>query len=212
MDQQIDGEFHKEHEEFWEKFIKSNVAHFKQYHETIIREAKAKKAPVYFIRYEDLVVDPKSVIENVFAFFLNIESVEGTCIQKRIHEILNLGHEASVSYKPKTIGLHKNRFRFNDELIKYIQEELKDFIYYFGYNKLTDKEHQFAFYKYDEQSESDLSQFEAFKKQNEESMNWCLTDPESLKKIEYVVNRPDDLLKVDRPYYPEIMMKVDIKL
>lgn len=84
MDKMIEGEFHEEHPEFWKEFIIAQTQHFKKYHDVIIQDAKEKKVPVYFIRYEDLVTHPLEQLEKIFCFLLNVESIEGTVIQKRI--------------------------------------------------------------------------------------------------------------------------------
>lgn len=54
--------------------------------------------PTYFIRYEDLRYDPQRTLEGVFCFLLGVESVEGMNIQKRIRDVVSLGHSASVIY------------------------------------------------------------------------------------------------------------------
>ena len=57
--------------------------------------------PTFFIRYEDLRTNPKKTLEDIFCFLLEVPSVEGLNIQKRIEKVVELGHEASVSYKTK---------------------------------------------------------------------------------------------------------------
>ena len=59
------------------------------------------KVPVHFLRYEDLRSNPQQTLENLFKFLLGLESLENLNIQKRITEVVNLGHKASVSYKQK---------------------------------------------------------------------------------------------------------------
>ena len=60
-----------------------------------------KQVPVYFIRYEDLLTNPQAILEQIFCFLLEVESVEGLNIQKRIADICNLGHSATVTYAQK---------------------------------------------------------------------------------------------------------------
>ena len=80
MDKPIAGEYHKDLPELWEEFVIEQTEHFKVFQETIINDAKEKKAPFYFIRYEDLVNNPLDALEKTFCFILNVESVEGTVI------------------------------------------------------------------------------------------------------------------------------------
>lgn len=58
----------------------------------------SKEAPVYYLRFEDLRTNPKETLEGIFAFLLEVESVEGLNIQKRIIEAVNMGHSATVTY------------------------------------------------------------------------------------------------------------------
>lgn len=61
--------------------------------------AKEGTIPVYFLRYEDLVENPKKILEEIFCFVLDVESVEGTYIGKRIHDTTS--KEANTLCKPR---------------------------------------------------------------------------------------------------------------
>ena len=39
---------------------------------------------MYFFRFEDITKDPKSVLEEVFAFSLEQESIQGTFVESKI--------------------------------------------------------------------------------------------------------------------------------
>ena len=69
-----------------------------------INAAKNKEVPVYFVRFEDLIVDPKKFLGEIFSFFLDVDSIEGTIVEKRIEEICNVGHSNSLVYKPRPGG------------------------------------------------------------------------------------------------------------
>ena len=56
--------------------------------------------PVYFIRFEDLVTNPKQVLSEIFAFFLDVPSIKGMIIEKRIDDILQ-DPSSSIIYKPR---------------------------------------------------------------------------------------------------------------
>ena len=47
-----------------------------KYHEKCRKELDPV-LPIYYIRYEDLRVDPQKTLEGLFAFLLDVESVEG---------------------------------------------------------------------------------------------------------------------------------------
>lgn len=42
-------------------------------------------------------------------------------------------------------------------------------------------------------------------------MEWCVKNTESLKDVHYEVNKPEKLIKIDRPYYPDMILKAEIK-
>jgi len=57
--------------------------------------------PIHFIRYEDLVTNPKEILEEMFCFSMNKKSIEGLNIQRRIQAALDMGHDATKSYALK---------------------------------------------------------------------------------------------------------------
>jgi hypothetical protein len=56
--------------------------------------------PVFFFRYEDMILDPKTTLEKIFSFVLSEKHLDGKLISKRIADVLSKGPEASISYKP----------------------------------------------------------------------------------------------------------------
>jgi len=51
--------------------------------------------PVYFIKFEELVKEPKKQLQDVFKFLLNLDNLEGTVIEQRIEEVLAMGEGAT---------------------------------------------------------------------------------------------------------------------
>lgn len=191
MDKPIAGEFEKDAPEFWEKFVMDQTDHFKKYHDMVIKDAVEKKVPYYFIRYEDLVNSPLDSLEKSFCFILNVESIEGTVIQKRIREVIGMGHEASVSYKPKGIGINKNADKFNEKLMAHVMKELEEFNYFFGYTNYPEGENPVKIFDYKEHSAKGLEMLNGYQKASEEGLEFCVKNPDKLKDIKYHVNAPD---------------------
>lgn len=213
MDQLIKGNYNKEHPEFWDKFMKEQIDHFKRYHDRIKEDAKNKLVPVYYFRYEDLYKNPQQTLEEIFCYLLNVTSIEGTVIQKRIEEVVNEGHQASVSYVPKDLGLDINHHRFTDDQINYAKEQLGDFIHYFGYCDHPKIENPYSFFCYNGSStQKESDEFLGFREHNRETLEWCITHPEELKKVDYVVNRTEDLIKIENAYHPEMILKTEIDI
>ena len=81
-------------------------------------------------------------------------------------------------------------------------KELEEFNYFFGYTNHPEKENPVKIFDYKEHSEKSLEQFEGYKKHNERTTEWILKNQEEVKKIKYHVNAPQDLIVIERPYYP----------
>ena len=47
----------------------------------------AKEIPIYIFRYEDLVLDPAPILKECFKLLLDVNSIEGTVVDKRIDTI-----------------------------------------------------------------------------------------------------------------------------
>ena len=44
----------------------------------------AQTIPTYFLRYEDLKIDPEPVLTELFCFLLGVPSIEVTVVQQRV--------------------------------------------------------------------------------------------------------------------------------
>jgi hypothetical protein len=73
--------------------------------------------PVLFCRFEDLITTPKQALSDIFAFVLGTPSIEGTVIEQRIEDVLKVGKEGSIIYKPRNGGggVNKNLHNYTDE-------------------------------------------------------------------------------------------------
>ena len=49
-----------------------------------LQEQVEPAVPTYYIRYEDLVLNPQAILSELFQFLLEVRSIEGTVIEKRI--------------------------------------------------------------------------------------------------------------------------------
>ena len=45
--------------------------------------------PTYYVRYEDLILNCQETLEQLFCFLLEVESIAGTVIEKRIRDQLS---------------------------------------------------------------------------------------------------------------------------
>ena len=54
--------------------------------------------PTYYVRYEDLVLNPQPVLMELFRFLLEVPSIEGTVVEKRILDYCAKGSESAAAY------------------------------------------------------------------------------------------------------------------
>ena len=86
--------------EWWDRFVKAMTRVFNR-NCTRVKEECESAIPTYYVRYEDLVLNPKPVLIELFSFLLDVPSVEGTVVEKRINDYCAKGNEAATIYKLK---------------------------------------------------------------------------------------------------------------
>lgn len=81
-----------------------------------------KKNPLYFVRYEDLVLKPKETLMGLFAFILSEKDLTDTNAERRIDQVVNMGSKASISYnlKATTGQLNIQEKCYTPELRQYV--------------------------------------------------------------------------------------------
>ena len=83
---EINESYPEDFPEYWDEWVSKLTQSMKINHEEVLGSI-AKKIPTFFLRYEDLKIDPKPVLEELFCFLLDVESLDGTNVQMRIAEI-----------------------------------------------------------------------------------------------------------------------------
>lgn len=114
----INEDFQKDIPEKWGALVTECAKDIKEYHERVFKDL-VPQVPVYFIRYEDMVLDPQTNLEKLFCFILGKESIKGLNIEKRIESIIQMGHGASVAYEQKA---QKMGIKFNKNIDKFTAE------------------------------------------------------------------------------------------
>lgn len=72
----------------------------------------------------------------LFCFMLEVPSIEGTVLEKRVMDYCAKGHDAAAVYKMKAQpirNLSRNAFMYTEEQINCMKEVCRDYLYYFGY-------------------------------------------------------------------------------
>ena len=131
--------------------------------------------PTYFLRYEDLCVRGKETLSELFCFLLNVKSIEGTVIEKRISDLVDSGGNSAGSvYKLKSgqdyTKLLRNESKYTPEQTEYLKKELKQAMLFFGYTEDPSGENNTdtSFFKYDSYDEADKERYLKFRRMNKE--------------------------------------------
>ena len=87
------------------------------------------------VRYEDLKLRMASVMTDVFCFMLDVPSIEGTIVEKRIEKVSNAGFAAKEVYKLKSTStsLSRNDHMYTTEQLEKMKTILADFNHFCGY-------------------------------------------------------------------------------
>ena len=66
-----------------------------------MKDARARKVPVLFVRFEDLVSRPEPELYKMMKFILGERDLTGTNAERRIKEVMAMGSAATVTYSLK---------------------------------------------------------------------------------------------------------------
>ena len=142
---EINEKMHEDHPQSWWVWVNKMTANMKKNHEEVYEDI-AKNIPTYFMRYEDLKLNPVPVLEELFCFLLDTPSIEGTLVQRRIQEVASKGYAGQTAYKLKastnSTGLCKYQHMYNAYQLEIMQRELKEMIMFWDYGQgMTDQSH-----------------------------------------------------------------------
>jgi len=68
-------------------------------------------------------------------FVLGLETIEGTVIERRIQDVMNMSAKAQQVYKPRSGGSNRNLDKYTKELLKLCYDKLEPLVHLFGYTK-----------------------------------------------------------------------------
>lgn len=77
-----------DHEELWDKQVKHDVKMLQKYYDEMFKLYRERNVPVYFVKYEEMLAEPKATLRSIFKFLLNVNTINGTIIEKRINEVI----------------------------------------------------------------------------------------------------------------------------
>lgn len=80
----------EENKEWWDWWIQFQAENYQKHLDTLVRHcAEQQKALIYFVRYEDLVDNPKQQMTEIMKFMLDTNDLAGTNAEKRINAVCN---------------------------------------------------------------------------------------------------------------------------
>ena len=170
-------EWERDYPEWWDWWIKIQVAHMKKYYDTMIKHCVEEgKNPIYFVRYEDLVASKKETLMGLFSFLLETKDLDDTNCERRIDSVVDQGSSTGITYKLKsTTGkFDAHRHRYTEEQINYVKENLKEHLNFFGYTTNPEEENPTGFFDLGEDTEYQ-DKYMGFKKVNDDCLNEVTT-------------------------------------
>ena len=87
---QINEQFHVDFPEYWDQFVRDRISCMRKNH-TAVLNSIASEIPTFFMRYEDLKLNPVPALTDLFCFLLDVPSIEGTIVERRINEVTEGG-------------------------------------------------------------------------------------------------------------------------
>ncbi len=80
-----DFSYQQDHPNWWDWWLRTCAENHAQYMATLWKHhVVEKRNPIYFVRYEDLILDKENTLQGLFRFLLEIDSLQGTNIEARI--------------------------------------------------------------------------------------------------------------------------------
>lgn len=95
-------------------------------------------------------------------------------------------------YKPRSgrINLNTNEKFYTPEQKAYVLKICKEYINYFGYAKVEGKENPFAFFDYQNMTETDIQNNGAYEQLNADTYAWKIQNKEDVDQIKFEINKP----------------------
>jgi hypothetical protein len=178
-------DFDKDYPDWWDYYIRWCTDTMTFYFDKLIDDCvKNKKNPIYFCRYEDLVVDLVEPSKGVLEFMLEVEDLEGTNAMELLKAHNAKGKSASQVYETKaTTGVaNAHAHRYTTAQLDYIKEKMGHILYFFGYTNHPTEKNPMAFFNFETHSEDNLKNYMGFREVSKASIKRvCGTDGEEKK-------------------------------
>ena len=192
--QKCDFDIEKTYPNYWDWHVKHVTDNYKKFHDQILTDCKKREVPMLFLRFEDMLMDPEPELYNIMRFLLGVNDLTGTNAERRIKEVIAMGHSATQgTYKLKqsTLKFNSQSKRYTEEQQKWVGEQLAEFNHTFGYAKHPDyPDNKTGFFEY-AADEPMASKMNLYKRMNENNIQWVTQlDDEDMKMFKYQLSDP----------------------
>lgn len=93
---------------WWDWWVHDIVGYIHDWMKQMMDDAKYRKVPTLFVRFEDLINNPEPEIKSMMRFLLNESDLTGMNAERRIQEVLSMGQGATLTYNLKATTKMKN--------------------------------------------------------------------------------------------------------
>ena len=77
-------EFETEYPEWWDWWVHYCADNMRRWYEYTLHDARLRKVPTLYVRYEDLVSAPEREMRDIMRFMLGVNDLTGTNAERRI--------------------------------------------------------------------------------------------------------------------------------
>jgi hypothetical protein len=100
-----------------------------------MEKVKTSAVPIYFFRFEDLLLQPEHTLKEMFRFILAEKNLDGKIIEQRIKDVISGGK--NFLYKPRSSGggFHKHADKITKDQMADLMEKYEYYLHFFGYAK-----------------------------------------------------------------------------
>lgn len=128
------NDFPNEFPEEWDWFVREHIDIYNRFYDYWLERAQNKDLPVYFIRFEDILLNQRETVEQTVEYLLALDSVRGRYIEKRLDECIGDLSNAGI-YKPRSAVINGSMKYFSKEYQELVKEGCRKHINYFGYSE-----------------------------------------------------------------------------
>ena len=93
--QKLPFDFETSYPSDWDWYVRYSCGAITKYYKQLMHDSKHRKVPMIFIRFEDLVRDPEPELYKIMRFLLGQYDLTDTNAERRIKEVLEMGHKAT---------------------------------------------------------------------------------------------------------------------